>query len=197
VIDVQLHHGDCLDVMRDIEAGSVDAVITDPPYPDYHTEKYQYQDGMIDLLERFDCRQLVFWSNKASFPLSYTSEHIWYKVCGSFAASEYEKIYERNGGKKMRVFPFGSISSPVGAQIVRDVYTGHKSQKPIQLVKRLVNLYTNEGDTILDPFMGSGTTGVACHLTGRNFIGIEIDESYYNIASERIAKAQQQMVMEL
>ena len=53
--------------------------------------------------------------------------------------------------------------------------------------------YTHEGDTILDPFMGSGTTGVACVQTGRNFIGIEIDEGYFKIAEKRIRDAQQQM----
>jgi DNA modification methylase len=53
--------------------------------------------------------------------------------------------------------------------------------------------YTNETDTIFDPFMGSGTTGVACVQTGRNFIGIEIDPKYYAIAEKRIKDAQQQM----
>ncbi len=73
----------------------------------------------------------------------------------------------------------------------------HPCPKPIELYKWILEEVTNPGDTILDPFMGSGTTGVACHQTGRNFIGIEIDENYYNIACERIAKAQQQMVMEI
>jgi DNA modification methylase len=54
---------------------------------------------------------------------------------------------------------------------------------------------TNENDTILDPFMGSGTTGVACVQTGRNFIGIEIDKGYYDIAEKRIKEAQMQLRM--
>jgi site-specific DNA-methyltransferase (adenine-specific) len=57
----------------------------------------------------------------------------------------------------------------------------------------LVEKFTNEGDTILDPFMGSGTTGVACVQTGRNFIGIEIEPKYFEIAEKRIAEAQLQM----
>ena len=56
--------------------------------------------------------------------------------------------------------------------------------------------YTNEGDTILDPFMGSGTTGVACVQTGRNFIGIEIDPDYFAIAERRIKEAQLQPRLE-
>ena len=189
--DVKLIHGDCLEILPTL-TDKIDAVITDPPYPDYYTEEYKYFDGILEPLKKFTCRQIIFWSAKAEFPLDYSAEHIWYKVCGAFAASEFEKIFERNGGKKQRVFPFGSISSPIAAQIVRDIYTGHKSQKPIQLLTKLSLQFTKEGDTILDPFIGSGTTGVACVQTGRNFIGIEIDEKYFSIAQRRIKDALQQ-----
>lgn len=64
--------------------------------------------------------------------------------------------------------------------------TGHPAQFPIQLAHDHIISWSNEGDTILDCFMGSGTTGVACVDTNRNFIGIEIDESYFNIAQDRI-----------
>ena len=63
---------------------------------------------------------------------------------------------------------------------------GHPTQKPIYVMKWLIERLTNEGDVVLDPFMGSGTTGVACKELNRNFIGIEIDENYYNIAYKRI-----------
>ena len=62
----------------------------------------------------------------------------------------------------------------------------HPTQKPLDLMEYLVKTYTNEGDIVLDFTMGSGTTGVACKNTNRNFIGIEIDEKYFNVASERI-----------
>lgn len=65
----------------------------------------------------------------------------------------------------------------------------HPTQKPAGLMEYLIKTYTNEGDTVLDNCMGSGTTGVACVNTGRKFIGIEMDESYFNIARERIIKA--------
>lgn len=61
----------------------------------------------------------------------------------------------------------------------------HPTQKPIALMEYLIKTYTNEGETVLDNCMGSGTTGVACKKTGRNFIGIEKDENYYNIAVRR------------
>lgn len=62
----------------------------------------------------------------------------------------------------------------------------HPTQKPIKLMEYLVKTYTNEGDLVLDFTMGSGTTGVACKKLNRNFIGIELDENYFNIAKERI-----------
>lgn len=64
----------------------------------------------------------------------------------------------------------------------------HETQKPIELFEQLIQLVTKENHFILDPFMGSGTTGVACANTNRNFIGIEMDENYFNIAKERIEK---------
>lgn len=62
----------------------------------------------------------------------------------------------------------------------------HPTQKPVKLLEWLIKSYTNEGETVLDNCMGSGSTGVACVNTNRNFIGIELDEEYFNIAKERI-----------
>ena len=68
----------------------------------------------------------------------------------------------------------------------------HPTQKPVALMEYLIRTYTNEGDTVLDFTMGSGTTGVACANTGRKFIGIELDETYFKLAEERIRKAVQE-----
>lgn len=65
----------------------------------------------------------------------------------------------------------------------------HECQKPLTVLERIIKTSSNEQDVILDPFMGSGTTGVACQHLKRNFIGIELDENYFNIAKERIEKA--------
>ena len=62
----------------------------------------------------------------------------------------------------------------------------HPTQKPVELLEYLIKTYTNENETVLDNCMGSGSTGVACKRTNRNFIGIELDETYFNIAKERI-----------
>jgi len=186
---IELHLGDCLEVMKSIPDKSVDAVITDPPYPDYYANEYKYFDGILEPLKEFDCRQLVFWSAKVEFPLDYSAIHIWDKAIG---VSQYERIFERNGHKNFQVFREMSIFSSVRAKIAGDTFYNHPSQKPIKLIRKLIEKYTHEGDTILDPFMGSGTTGVACVQTGRNFIGIEIDPTYFAIAERRIREAQAQ-----
>lgn len=62
----------------------------------------------------------------------------------------------------------------------------HPTEKPVALLEYLVKTYTNEGETVLDNYMGSGSTGVACLHTNRKFVGMELDENYFNIAKERI-----------
>ena len=69
----------------------------------------------------------------------------------------------------------------------------HPCQKPVSLLEYLIKTYTNKGDTVLDNCMGSGSTGIACINTDRNFVGIELNEEYYRIARERIEGHQQQM----
>ena len=69
----------------------------------------------------------------------------------------------------------------------------HQNQKPVDLCKYLINKSSNENDTVLDCFMGSGSTGVACLQTNRNFIGIELDEKYYNIAKKRCSAYQSKL----
>lgn len=68
----------------------------------------------------------------------------------------------------------------------------HPTEKPVALMRDLVALFTNYGETVCDPFMGSGTTGVACTKLGRKFIGIELEDRYFQIACERIQKAYEQ-----
>ena len=73
----------------------------------------------------------------------------------------------------------------------------HPTQKPVPLFEYLIKTYTNEGDLVLDNCMGSGTTAIACINTGRNFIGIEKDEEYFNIAQKRVKEAQGQKRLDL
>lgn len=70
----------------------------------------------------------------------------------------------------------------------------HPTQKPVELLEYLIKTYTNENETVLDNCMGSGSTGVACINTNRNFIGIELEEKYFNIAKERIENAKRDLL---
>ena len=85
------------------------------------------------------------------------------------------------------VLDFDAINSRNGSR------TGHPCEKPIELMEWLVKTYTNEGDTILDPYMGSGTTMVACQNTNRNGIGIELDQHYFAIAKKRVEENKKEL----
>lgn len=86
-----------------------------------------------------------------------------------------------NGGGKRGVFTHLTNN--------KDRHGVHPTEKPINLMKELISLFTFDNDKILDPFMGSGTTGVACIKMGRKFIGIELDKKYFDIACQRITEA--------
>lgn len=70
----------------------------------------------------------------------------------------------------------------------------HPTQKPADLLKYLIETYTEEGDTVLDNCMGAGSVGVACVETGRSFIGIELDEQWFEVAKKRIEEAESRII---
>lgn len=85
-----------------------------------------------------------------------------------------------------------TINNPSAKQLIRggvDKETGHPTEKPVYLMEEYILNSSARGETVIDPFMGSGTTGVACAKTGRKFVGIEIDPAYFNIACDRIRAA--------
>ena len=181
--DATLYLGDCLEIMPTLP--KVNAVITDPPYPDDHVPQYGYKGEALSGLG-ID-RGLIFWSARQPFPLEFSSVHIWDKKCG--VQSEYERIFEIGGKGSWKVFRHYLMNSTVAASYGGDQFYGHPSQKPIRLMRELVKRINGP---IRDPFMGSGTTGVACMNLGRKFIGIEIEEKYFDIACERIENTQRQ-----
>lgn len=94
-----------------------------------------------------------------------------------------------NGGGKRGVFTYGKHDAGCGHG---GRVNEHPTQKPISLMTELVSLFSDPNQIILDPFMGSGSTGVACHNMARNFIGVESDQKYFDIACRRIEDAQRQ-----
>jgi DNA modification methylase len=174
-----IYHGDCREIAPRLKG--IGVVVTDPPYPDYHVQEY----GSCDLrfLDAIHCRQFVFWTTRVDFPLSWQARHVWDKRKGG-AGSAYEFIYERNGSSEQWVWPFVSIQNEVRAQFSREVFTGHKSQKPWRLIARIIRLTTD--GVIVDPFMGSGSTLVAAKAMSRRAIGIEVQERWCDVAAQRL-----------
>ncbi len=218
--DCVLYLGDCLAVMKDMPDKSVDAVITDPPYGmnldtkfskrplskramDKHPVQRDYEpvigdDAKFDPAPLLNKAKEVFLFGGDYFADSLPSGGswiVWDKRDGlgdfDYSSSEFELCWskQKHHRKIIRQRWFG-LCGTESQDVKKRV---HPTQKPIQVMKWLIENYTHEGDTILDPFMGSGTTGVACVQTGRNFIGIEIDAGYFKIAEKRIHDAQQQM----
>lgn len=203
---VSLHCGDCLEVLKTLDAGSVDAVITDPPYGIAH-RRGACRDrgkgvsigtaGIPGDLTPFDPApwlafpSVILWgANWYADKLPGGRWLIWDKQenggSGDFSDAE---IAWCNRGMAIKTFRHMWLGvqrrSEVGQRRV------HPTQKPVALMRWCIErLKLKPGSTILDPFMGSGTTGVACVQLGMNFIGCEIDQSYFDIASRRIAAAQ-------
>jgi site-specific DNA-methyltransferase (adenine-specific) len=196
---VTLYQGDCLQILPTLEAGSVDAVITDPPYGigfAAQPTKWQRRAGykpvewdndrpdFIAQLLRIGNVQVIWGGNYFILPVS----RGWLAWCKPDAPPSMGNI-------EMAWTNIDRTAKHIVCSIAatNKERVGHPTQKPLVVMKWCIELCTQPGDTILDPFMGSGTTGVACVKTGRNFIGIELDEGYFKIAQRRIEEAQMQL----
>ena len=182
---VTLIHGDCRDVLP-IEC---DAVVTDPPYPG--REDLFPTESVWSVLRSIKCPSFIFWPCVPDYPCGVPDAvHIWHKSIpihpnseiGNAAGHQYERILAYGLGKKCEVFRVAAIM-PNFAACAKELQP-HPTQKPLALVERLVE--KTKAQTVLDPYMGSGTTGIACIRTGRKFIGIEIDAGHFETARKRM-----------
>ena len=187
-----LYLGDCLEVLPTL--GPVETVVTDPPYGigfgASHT-KWSANRGTVlgewdseipDISFLLPAKELIIWGGERfTLPVS-RGWLAWVKPDAAPTFSSMELAWT-NFDKPSRHFSYA-----VGA--VNAERVAHPTQKPIALMVWCVG--KTSGNMVVDPFMGSGTTGVACANLGREFIGIEIHEPYFNIACERIENAQRQ-----
>lgn len=121
--------------------------------------------------------ETILWASKGK-----KAKHVFnYKISKNWEVAN-DKIYTK--GKQMR-----SVWSIPSTPKREKVEGYHPTQKPLEVLRRLVAMCTNEGDVVLDPFCGSGTTGVACVLLQRNFIGIDLDKSYLGLSAKRMKVA--------
>jgi len=255
--DITIIQGDCLDVMKTMPDGSVDMILTSPPYDNLRVYNGEIEwgertwklaiaglyriikqggvmvwvvsDATIEGSETGTSFQQALYAKQCGFNIHDT---MIYQVPGAGAKGSkysYWQVFEymfvfskgkikhvnllrdkwnkRAGtlctsnkqardGVKTRLHPKGgTVVAEFG---IRDnvwvipsghghgTYTGHPAPFPEKLAKDHIASWSNEGDTVLDPFMGSGTTGVACVRMGRKFIGIEIEPKYVEIAKKRI-----------
>ena len=219
MVDIDLRLGDCLEILPTLADNSVDAVITDPPYGlNIKYESYidtienlkKILDVFVPQINRFK-RVVIFGgiTNLFLYPQPDWIGAITWNTTGSYGkygVSQWQPVLLYG----IDIDGFGSVNDGVLKSDTIHISGGgdvgfqrgkqekaHPCPKGIKLMRRILTRFTSPGDTILDPFMGSGTTGVACVQTGRNFIGIEIEEKYFNIAEKRIAEAQLQIRMEL
>jgi DNA modification methylase len=203
--DCRLILGDCLEVMPTL--GRVDAVVTDPPYGVSHASNWASSwkntnianDGDVSARDKalalLDVPSLVFGSWKREKPSRTHTVLIWDKgdAAGMGDLSvpwkpNHEEIYVIGKG-------FAGVRGPAILRHTNITWESHGRQhphtKPVSLLCDLIQKCPKRW-TILDPFMGSGTTLVACAKLGRKGIGIELDEGYFQIACERVHKAYQQ-----
>jgi site-specific DNA-methyltransferase (adenine-specific) len=207
----QLIHGDCLDVLPTLDAGSIDAVITDPPYGIKHRRGKAGNRGkgitrgtigIIGDSQPFDPSPwlsfpvvLLWGANWYADKLQPGRWLIWDKQehggSGDFSEAE---IAWCNQGRALKIFRHMWLGVQRASEVGQKRL--HDTQKPVALMEWCLQVAgVPQGATVLDPYMGSGTTGVACLNTGRRFIGIEKDASCFAIAQERLAVASSQLRM--
>ena len=222
---IDLKHGDCLELMKDIPDGSVDLVLTDPPYMIetvgagiYKRADKQYVKELDGIKDGFDekvldeiCRVMkkinvyLFCSQKQIIPLiDYFVKKkncnwnilSWHKsnpvpACGNkyLTDTEFVLFFREKGVKIYGEYKtkFTYYVTPLNQKDKKQYE--HPTIKPIKILQNLIVNSTLENGVVLDCFMGSGSTGVACVNTNRRFIGIELDDKYFEIAKQRIDAA--------
>ena len=239
-----LYHGDCLEEMNKIPDGSIDLVLTDPPYgttackwdviipfePLWEQYERVIKDSGVIVLfgsepfssslrlskvELFkydwvwDKVSVVGFANAKKMPLrNIETVSVFYKSQPTYNPQGLIKIAPKkikngrthkeksekgmtaiNGGRFKEDYIQEYTNYPKQILTFNREKGSHPTQKPVALLEYLIKTYTNDGETVLDNCMGSGSTGVACVNTNRKFIGIELDEKYYHISKKRIEEA--------
>jgi DNA modification methylase len=214
---VNLQFGDCLDILPTLTG--IDAVITDPPYginggsghinlergKGNYGELEDTPEYIRDVIVPIVCRLIdacgcvvltpgnknfSLYPQPDSFGVFYQPASVGLQVFGNCDAQPIF-YYGKNPTKK-------NMGTKLSWQLTEaPEKNGHPCVKPIKAWTKLVAAVTLPGMTVFDPFMGSGTTGVACINLGLNFIGCEIDEGYFKIAERRIREAQSQLRLEI
>ncbi len=202
--------GDCLELMKGIEDNSVDLVVTDPPYGIKRDKGFegfegfggfgepiarrQYKDDWdqerpekqyFDEILRVSKNAIIFGGNHFADILPLGNHWIvWDKLNTMPTFGDCELIWTNIDRKSVK-----KIRHEYNGLLGKEDQRYHPTQKPVGLLEKLLYQYSKEGDIILDPFLGSGTTAVACVNLNRHYLGIELDEGYVAIANKRVEEA--------
>jgi site-specific DNA-methyltransferase (adenine-specific) len=199
----KIYQGDCLEIMKQIPDKSIDLVLTDPPYGlnkkihdggTWSTAK-KYDSTLIwdfritkeyfEQIFRISKYQVIWGGNYYTDTLPIARCWLaWIKP--HFPTMSELDLAWTNFDKPAKVYHLPRVNPSI-----------HPTQKPLKLISKILNDYSKETDTVLDPFLGSGTTAVACEQLGRKWIGIEISPEYCKIAEQRIKREQSQFKMDL
>ena len=217
---INLIKGDCIDKMKEIKSGSVDLVLTDPPYNiarennfntmgragldfgewDKGADLFSYIDECFRVLNNngsfvvfndwknlgdiarhaeslgFVTKDMIRLEKSNPMPRNRDRRYITDYECAIwFTMPKAKWVFNRQDDKYQR------------PKFVKSIDKGfHPTQKSLSLMEDLLLIHSNEDCVVLDPFMGSGTTGLACKNLNRSFVGIEMDDKYFEIAKERI-----------
>jgi len=205
--DATLYLGDCREILPTL--GKVDAVVTDPPYG----IGYAHGGGGGKLARSTAFADVSIVGDDKPFD---PSDFLKFRTIALWGANHFAErlpssagwlVWDKRDGvcsNDQADCEIAWTNKPMPARIIRHLWNGmlkasergesrvHPTQKPVAVMEWCLKLLTHTGETILDPFMGSGTTGVACAKLGRKFIGIEIEPKYFDIACRRIEAAYKQ-----
>jgi DNA modification methylase len=197
--EVKLILGDCIEIMKTMQDKSVDAIFTSPPFKeeDIPMNYWEFYSEFMCQAERVASKFVLIFHTAtklnrliAGYPPKRLM--IWGKGYSQMSwRFNPILVYQISDNYKVNKYIWSDM---FGAQSIYRDNKLHKYQDPLILYNAILKMFKG-CDTILDPFMGSGTTGVACIQTGRNFIGCEISEEYFSIAEKRIHDAQQQPIL--
>lgn len=211
----QIICGDCLEIMKKINDKSIDLILTDPPFncgKDFENdnmdlnEYFKWLESFISLLPRImkDDTALIIECAKKYLPenLDILRKYLNYEHLivnhytndmrrGKMGWSKYSILLWFSKGHRKNNFCTGDL---IKTTIISDKKQfRHPSPKVISCYKKILQQFSNIGDVVLDPFIGSGTSAIACKFLGRNFIGIEINPDYVEIANKRLANTYRQL----
>lgn len=208
---IDLYNGDCIEYMKKMEKKSIDLLLTDIPY----NEVNRKSNGLRNL-DKKDADGAEFNLEEALNEFMRVTKGSIYVFCGIEQVSFIKKTFRENGlstrlvvwektnpspmnGDKVWLssveccvfgkFPKATFNEHCKSSVLRfscGKSKVHPTEKPLKLFSKIVEVSSNEGDIVFDPFMGSGTAGVAALDLNRKFIGCELNEEYFNIAKNRI-----------